>query len=552
MREDKVVEFPNLDEERARRLKVEVERLARLPTVEWMYYVTTEEYAAKYGVDKGTVKRMVEAVLKEAKTKQHAEQVEQRRVEARVEKQRVAARQRADQEADKRARERAKEFTALAKLPQSAHAARLAALATRLGEDLDGLERVFAEFVAVEETVGPPALESWHKPVNTKIWLDEILVQLRRYVVIHDDAAAVICTLSVAFAWLHDEIATYSPILAIQAADIEGAKTTLTLVLSMLTPRARVIVKPTGPSLYRLIDHRRPTLFIDNGDKLLARDRDLADIINAAWTRGVRIPRVVDGNVHEFDPFCFKIINGVDLMPHLDPATRTRCIVTDLLPKLPNETVVNFKFAKEDAQFAILRRQAQRWATDNMAAIRDAAPSMPDGFSGRLAENYMLLFAIADLAGAGWSERARAAATKLAHQHAAPSLGRQLLAIFHELFTRYGNELINKQVEKALPSFGDEWANYLDRGRAITKWQIARLLKPYKISTSVIHPRGRSADRGYRAEHFATAFRHYLGKPLPVARTLVRKGGKKPRKTSGAYERTSHGPSKPRSRRAAK
>jgi putative DNA primase/helicase len=315
-------------------------------------------------------------------------------------------------------------------------------------------------------------------------------------------------------------------------------------VLSLLTPRARVIVKPTGPSLYRLIDAHHPTLFVDNGDRLLARDRDLTDIVNASWTRGVYIPRTVDGNVHEFDPFCFKVINGVDLLPHLDPATRTRCITTDLLPKLPDETVLNFKHAKEDEQFTTLRRQARRWAADNMTAVRDAAPSMPDGFNGRLAENYVLLFAIADLAGGDWPERARAAAAKLSHRHAAPSQSRQLLAAFHDLFSRYGSELTNTFMEKALPGYGDVWANYVDRGRPINKWQIAQLLRPHKIFTSFLHPRGRPADRGYRVEHFATAFRHFLGKPLPGGRALVRKQEKKSRKTRAAHERTTSGPAK--------
>jgi putative DNA primase/helicase len=532
-RDDKVVEFPNPppipDEERAHRLKIEVERLAGLPTVEWLYYVATEDYLAKFGVDNATVKKMVEAVIKEREKARQAEQTEQRQLEARAEKQRAAARQRADKDTDKKARERTKEFTALAKLPKSEHAARLAALAKQLGEDPDALERAFAEFVAVEETIGPPDVESWPEPVNAKTWLDEVLVQLRRYIVIHDDAAAVICALSVPFAWVHDEVATYSPILAIQAADVEAAKTTLTLVLSLLTPRARVIVKPTGPSLYRLIDRHHPTLCVDNGDKLLARDRDLTDVVNASWTRGVRIPRTVDGNIHEFDPFCFKIINGVDLLPHLDPATRTRSIVVDLLPKLPDETVVNFKHAKADPQFAILWRQAKRWSDDNAVAVRDATPSLPDGFDGRLAENYALLFAIADIAGGDWPQRARAAAIKLARQYDVVSLGRQLLAVFYDLFSRYEGELTSKQVEAALPAYGDQWANYKNRGKPANKWDIAALLRPFGIAPTVIHPRGRAADRGYRDAQFEVAFRHYLRKRLPD-RTPVRKQRKNPPK----------------------
>jgi hypothetical protein len=43
-----VLEFPNA-EDRARRLRLEVERLARLPTVEWMFYLG--DSAAKHNIE---------------------------------------------------------------------------------------------------------------------------------------------------------------------------------------------------------------------------------------------------------------------------------------------------------------------------------------------------------------------------------------------------------------------------------------------------------------------------------------------------------------------
>jgi len=532
----RVVSFPGGTEEHARRLRVEVERLAQLPTVEWMLYTADENYAAKYGVDKATLKRMVEAVIKEAEKKKRTELTEQRRIEDRTEKKqaadekrRIADKQRADKQADKRARERAKEFTALFKLPKAEHPARLAALAKRLDEDPDALRDAFAEFTAVEETIGEScAVDAWPDPVNAKALLDDVLAQLRRYLVIHDDDAAVIYALAVLFAWCHD-IATHSPLLVVQGADTETAKSTTCQVHALLTPRSRMIVKPTGPALFRFVDHEHPTLYIDNADKLLARDRDLADIVNSSWTRGVYIPRVVKGQVVEFDPFCFKVINGIDLLPHLDPATRTRCIVTEMLPKLPGERVVDFKHAASDERFVTLRRQAARWSGDNMTAVKDATPAMPEGFNNRLAMNYVLFFAIADLAGGDWPKKARAAAVKLSREHDAPSMGRRLLAIFYELFVRHGRLLLSEQVEKVLPAFGDEWANYKDKGRPINKWEVAVLLRPFKIKPDVIHPRGHPPDRGYDAAWFAIAFKFYLGKFLPGGRTVVRK---RPRKKS--------------------
>jgi hypothetical protein len=61
---DKVVSFPVPDEERARRLKVEVERLARQSSTEWIYYVESPGYAEKYGVDKAVLRQMIEATVK--------------------------------------------------------------------------------------------------------------------------------------------------------------------------------------------------------------------------------------------------------------------------------------------------------------------------------------------------------------------------------------------------------------------------------------------------------------------------------------------------------
>jgi hypothetical protein len=72
----RVVSFPGT-EEHARRLRVEVERLARLPVVEWMLYL--DDTAKKHGIDKATLKTMVEAVVKELEKKAREDRGELRR-----------------------------------------------------------------------------------------------------------------------------------------------------------------------------------------------------------------------------------------------------------------------------------------------------------------------------------------------------------------------------------------------------------------------------------------------------------------------------------------
>jgi len=549
---DRVVQFPIPDDERARRLKVEVERLARLSSTEWIYYVESPGYAEKYGVDKAALKAMIEAVLKANEKKAREDRGEARRREERVERRRETAKrederrteredrerarreEREDRErerrereerkeAERKAREREKALAAIVKLPSAGHEAKLKKLAKRLDEDVEALRAEFDELLGDEaEKIRRGIVEPWDEPVATRELLDAVESQFAKYIIIHDKVVAPIVPVWLAFAWVHD-IAVFSPILVFQGADTGMGKSVASEAASRLAPRGYMLAKPTGPSIYRLVDSMHPTLFIDDADKLLAEDHDLATVIRASWKRGVAVPRVVKGEVRLFDAFGPRSLNGIDLSAHLDTATRTRCITLQLLPKLEGETVISMRYADGDENFVILRRKFMRWATDNMAALKDARPRMPEGFFSRLEENYHLLFAIADLAGGEWPKRVRAAAIKLSREHAEPSLQKRLLAIFFALFVRHGPLLTSKEVAKLVPLEDDVFAYYGKHERPISQWQIARLIGMYKVVPGVIHLRGRPADRGWNAAWFEVAFKHYLGKSPPADCTVVRK-----------------------------
>jgi hypothetical protein len=548
---ESVVPFPVSDEERARRLKAEVDRLARLPTVEWMYYL--DGTVEKYGVDKAVLKQMVEVVIREVEKKAREDRGELRRREDRAEKKRDVAQREQDRkaerrtreeerrterrirederrereaqkEAEKRERETQKALAVIVKLPSAEHEAELKKLAKRLDEDIETLRAEFDELLGDEaEKIRRGIVEPWDEPVATRELLDVAMAQFAKYIIIHDKVVAPIVPVWIAFAWIHD-IAAFSPILVFQGADTGMGKSNASEAVKLLSPRGYMLAKPTGPSLYRLVDYMRPTLFIDDADKLLAEDRDLATIIRSSWKRGVYVPRVVKGTVYLFDAFGPRCLNGIDLLAHLDAATRTRCITIRMLPKLENETVASMRYAGEDENFVILRRKFLRWATDNMAALKTARPRMPEGFFSRLEENYHLLFAIADLAGGDWPKKIRAAAVKLSQERDTPSLGKRLLAIFFALFVRHGSQITSKQAEALVPVEDDEFADYRSSGRPITRFQIAALLRPYQVYPGLIHPRGgHTADRGWNATSFTTVFKHYLGKTLPEGRSVVRK-----------------------------
>ena len=63
--------------------------------------------------------------------------------------------------------------------------------------------------------------------------------------------------------------------------------------------------------------------------------------------------------------------------------------------------------------FEPLRRQAARWAVHNAASLLSADPDVPTALSGRAADNWRPLIAIADLAGGDWPARGRRVAETL-------------------------------------------------------------------------------------------------------------------------------------------
>jgi putative DNA primase/helicase len=465
-----IAESPKADivpEERARCLKSEVDRLASLPVVEWRYYVECTDVAEKRGVSRTVMRAMVEATNKERENKAKQEKAEQEKVEQRVK--RIAA-------AKKKQKERA--FRTLDALPEAEQEKRLDELARGLDEDPATVREEFA-------TSFPPPVESkpelWPETVDTVKLLADLVKQIRRYVVIRDDGTTAVA-LFAAMSWIHNAVATHSPILAATSSDPDSGKTTLLGVLGLLVPKPFRSAEPTGAAAFRLIDREHPTMIVDEADDIFQRKKDLVHIVNASWTRGTPIPRSLprQAGVHWYDVFCPKII-GLKGMK-VPKTTASRFITIKMLPRLPEETIEDFPFV-DGPEFVEIRRKLARWATDNAVALGGAKPEQPPGFHNRLAANWRLLFAIADHAGGDWRKRARQAAVKLSHEHAGLSQGRRLLAALQEIYTNRA-EIPSAEIVQLLAADPDaEWCEY--RGRTpISQRQLALLLKKYEIYPS--------------------------------------------------------------------
>ena len=520
--DDKIVGFPKaetLPEERARRLMAEVERLASLPAVEWMFYLS-EGIADKHGISRVDMQKMVEVVIKEREKQQRIDKAEERTREQTEVKQRDSELERkskketeqgererkeeefACKEEARRRKELAKELQVIAKLPSVTHELRLQELAKRLDADIDALREQLQYFIVPDEVDDEPQIIPWAEPVDTRVLLNELIGQLRRFVVISDEGVLAVATW-ILFARCH-EIARYSPPLLITSPDPVAGKSTLATVAGQLCPRLNRNVEMTAAGFFRTIHRYKPTLLLDEADDVFKQGVALRSLINDSWQYGANVKRMgLGGRIQRFNIFCPKIITmkGTAALPE---ATASRSIIVKMVPKLASEQIEDFIFS-DDENFLTLQRKCLRWAADNIEQLKQAKPMMPPGLISRAAANWRLQFAFADLAGGDMPKRVRGAAVKLLERSRGVRLseGQRLLAAIKPAIEARREILSADLAELLYANPEAEWRNFRGRGK-ISLRQIAVLLADYGVGPTDLHPfRGKTKSlRGYRYEDF--------------------------------------------------
>jgi hypothetical protein len=522
------------EEERKRRLAVEIERLARLPVNEWPLYVSDPVHAATFGVSCAEFAALVGLAVESAKKARSAELAEQRRAEEHAERQRdredrrarqAKADERRDAEHDRRAFERDRRefeqaearrkkidavFAEIAGLPKLTHEMRLREAAERLREDVEVLFEEFEVFCASRAI--PEADTPWPDPVDTAALLAEIEGKFRRYVVT-SNAIATAAVLWTPFTYVV-EVAVQAPKLVFHFPEKDAGKTTALHVVRWMSRAPYVATEATGAAVYRIIDRLKPTLFLDEADTIFRRNTALAHIINTSWTNdGSRIPRAKASGkgFDEYDVFGTQALSMKGL--NMPDTTQSRCILCQIWPKLPHEIVEKFTY-RDDAEFKVIRRKLLRWAIDNAAALQAAVPILPDGFNNRIAANWSLLLAIADMAGEEWAKRARAAALELEAGRDEPSENIRLFAALRDIWGT-AKKRTSEDLCRALAEHSEEWANFHDKG-PISQKQLAARLKLYGIRSIPVHPTGRSSETrgGYAYSQLEPVWKRLLQKPV--------------------------------------
>jgi Protein of unknown function (DUF3631)/Primase C terminal 2 (PriCT-2) len=350
--------------------------------------------------------------------------------------------------------------------------------------------------------------EPWPDPVDGDALILALVRRIRSHVVMCLEACSTVA-LWIIFTWLHAEAAIHSPILMVTSPEAECGKTTLLNLIGLLARRALSSVGISPAALYRSIEKWKPTLIIDEADVAFIENADLRAVVNSGWTRGQGVVRC-DGEENEprlFSTFCPKAIGLKG--KKLPDTTASRAIVIELKRKLADDKVTDFRHV-DDPGLQELRRQLLRWANDNGGALRNANPTLPPGFTNRVAANWAPLLATAHAAGGEFPDKARAAAATIAKVKAAldASVGIQLLADIRTVFGSADRLFSWALIEKLAADPEGPWAGY-NRGKPFTQKQLANRLKAYGIVSETIWIDGKSF-KGYKRVAFEDAWKRYL------------------------------------------
>jgi hypothetical protein len=349
--------------------------------------------------------------------------------------------------------------------------------------------------------------EPWPEPVESAELIDEVIRQIKRYVVIGDDAV-IATALWVAASYCFDIFHIF-PRLLVTAPTKRAGKSTLMGVVRELVNRPLAAINIAPAAMFRTIDVARPTLLLDEADSFIRDNEALRGILNGGHERSGTVIRTVEtGRKGDYRPRTFSVFSPIALaaIGRLHGTIEDRSIVINLQRRRRDELVDSFRAARV-GDLNVLGRKIARFVTDNGVTLMNADPVMPDVLFSRDADNWMPLLAIADVAGGIWPGLAREAAERLIETDDREDRLTSLLSDIRDAFDRKNTDLLEtKELLEILLAREDRL--YADQKLTANKLGIwlskAKLPKAEQVWTD-----GRNA-RCYRRAKFEDAFTRYL------------------------------------------
>ena len=354
-----------------------------------------------------------------------------------------------------------------------------------------------------------PGVVLWETPVNGADVLSEVAATFSRYLALPAGAADVLA-LWTAHAHAFEAFA-HTPRLNLCSPDKGCGKTTALDVLASVTPRPLRTESMTAAVLFRLVEQYKPTLLLDEVDAYLNEAEELRGLLNAGHKRGAKAYRCEGENntVRGFAAFAPAALAGIGALPG---TLHDRAIVVRLGRAKPGEVAVRFDSRRTEWETELCRKLA-RWTADNFDRLQSCDPQLPETAFNRLADNWRPLFAIAEIVGDDWPQRAHAAFVGLTSSADldAQGIGTLLLSDIAAIFTAETTDKLpsSKLAESLAAIEGRPWAEWGKHRKPISPNQLANQLRRFGISPKGIRV-GDQTPRGYLLDDFREAFSRYL------------------------------------------
>ncbi len=355
------------------------------------------------------------------------------------------------------------------------------------------------------------------QPPETADLLNNIETFIGRFVIVPGEAKV---ALSLFVLHTHAfDAAHATPYGVVISPDKQSGKTRLMEVMALLSAKAWHVSNATPAAIYRKIERDRPTLFLDEIDTIFTKAGEVNDTLTGVLNAGNRPSSKATrcaGQDHEptdFSVYCPKVMAGID-NGALPDTIRDRSITIHMQRKLREETVEKLT-RRVEPEAEALKLQCEAWALAHLDALAAAEPDFPEGLSDRQEEAWEALFAIADLAGGEWPERARHAATTL---HGADTgeenLNVRVLGKVREVFGDR-EQVPTEEILRALNA--DETLPVGDwhGGRGMTSRELADHLRPFGPRPLSIRQGSNANLKGYKREEFSDAWARYLAPACP-------------------------------------
>ncbi|MEV0348650.1 DUF3631 domain-containing protein [Nonomuraea sp. NPDC050680] len=346
--------------------------------------------------------------------------------------------------------------------------------------------------------------------------LDRLRAALTRYVILPSPEAADAVTLWIAAthaqpAWAH------APRLVIRGPEKRCGKSRLLDVVEATCHEPFITVNSSSAAVYRSITEDPPTMLVDEADTIFGPkadgNEDLRGLLNAGHQRNRPAKRydAATNRVESIPTFAMAALAGIGAMPD---TIEDRAVVIRMRRRAPGETAAPYRHRRDRAPLRGLATDLNQWLRADLSALEEAEPSMP--VEDRAADTWEPLVIVADHAGGGWPDRARAATLQLtaeADDNGQTSARVRLLTACRTAFGPDTALPTAVMLERLKSDPESEWADHGPAG--LTAMKLGTMLREYDIrSGNIRFPNGQA--KGYQRADFADAWARYCPSLDPV------------------------------------